>query len=294
MGGAKPRWSSVSIVLTIPARCSVDLTAYRCCFPRRTSCDARSSARTGPYWHYRHPEPFHRHHSEGCQSGGDHDRRLCLRPEARLPGVLRMSISAANPTGFSYLSTCLVEPANKRLPTGQRGDGLCINGRHVPEEALIRIVAAEVRCNRSAIRSVMSAAGRDAADFPTVASLRGRRLRGFYGVKFPAEYSRELSNWKRRLRLVISAGLRMKTLPARMSMRLPIHSAPVAANAPRSASRWCGICTSTWTPMERPVSLRCGPPTRFPPRTQSSPHRLASTRFSGEWMALFPNSRRAP
>jgi hypothetical protein len=36
-----------------------------------------------------------------------------------------MSISAANPNGFSYLSPCLVEAANKNLPTGQWGDGLC-------------------------------------------------------------------------------------------------------------------------------------------------------------------------
>jgi hypothetical protein len=35
-----------------------------------------------------------------------------------------------------------------------------INGRHVPEEVLIRILAAEVRCNRSAIRGGMSAVGR--------------------------------------------------------------------------------------------------------------------------------------
>jgi hypothetical protein len=36
-----------------------------------------------------------------------------------------MSSSAANPAGFSYLSPCLVEPANKSLPTDNGGDGLC-------------------------------------------------------------------------------------------------------------------------------------------------------------------------
>jgi hypothetical protein len=36
-----------------------------------------------------------------------------------------MSISAADPAGFSYLSPCLVEPANKSLPTDNGGDGLC-------------------------------------------------------------------------------------------------------------------------------------------------------------------------
>jgi hypothetical protein len=36
-----------------------------------------------------------------------------------------MSISAAGPAGFSYLSPCLVEPANKSLPTDNGGDGLC-------------------------------------------------------------------------------------------------------------------------------------------------------------------------
>src|SRR3984893_3145322 len=38
---------------------------------------------------------------------------------------LTRSISAANPAGFSYLSPCLVEPANKSLPTDNGGDGLC-------------------------------------------------------------------------------------------------------------------------------------------------------------------------
>ena len=36
-----------------------------------------------------------------------------------------MSISAANPAGFSYRSPCLVEPANTSLPTDNGGDGLC-------------------------------------------------------------------------------------------------------------------------------------------------------------------------
>jgi hypothetical protein len=36
-----------------------------------------------------------------------------------------MPISAANPAGFSHLSPCLVEPANKSLPTHNGGDRLC-------------------------------------------------------------------------------------------------------------------------------------------------------------------------
>lgn len=113
--------------LTIPARCSVELTAYCRCSPRRTYRDARGSARTGP--------PF--------DTGITAIQSLFTGTMPKVASLVAiviggyafaqgetsrgftMSISAANPTGLSYLFACLVEPANKRLPAGQRGDGLC-------------------------------------------------------------------------------------------------------------------------------------------------------------------------
>jgi hypothetical protein len=127
--------------LTIPARCSVDLTAYRCCFPRRTSCDARGSARTGP--------PF--------DTGITAIQSLftgTLPKVASLVAIVIGGYAFAHGRYFqrlddvhfccqsdwcSYLSLCLVEPANKRPPTGQWGEDCALPAADMPPRIALRL-----------------------------------------------------------------------------------------------------------------------------------------------------------